>query len=176
MQHALTTFLTAAVVALTIIAPHPVRAQRADSLPIGARFRIQLRAAPPDPAPARFTGVLTHADSTTLWLAATDGAPLRTVGRIDIVRLEQYAGRRSAGASFGRGAGYGALVGVGLSGALVIAAAIDERRHPCGDCMLSGPVTAVIIGVPFTAASTLVGGLVGLGFGRSERWTRVKRP
>lgn len=176
MQLALRTFAAAAVVALTTIAPYPVHAQSADTLAIGARLRIQLRAVPPAPTPARITGVLSRADSTTLWLATTDGAPLRTVGRIDIVRLEQYAGRRSAGASFGKGAAYGALAGVGLSGALVIAAAIDERRHPCGGCMISGPVAAVIVAVPLTAASTLVGGLVGLGFGRRDRWTRVERP
>ncbi len=176
MQYALKTFVTAAVVALTITVAHPAHAQSADTLAIGARLRIQLRAEPPAKAPARFTGVLARADSSTLWLATADGAPLQTVGRTDIARLERYAGRRSAGASFGRGAAYGALVGVGLSGAFLIAATIDEHRNPCGDCMISGPIVAAVIAVPFTAASTLVGGLVGLGFGRGDRWKRVRQP
>lgn len=63
-----------------------------------------------------------------------------------------------------------------MSGALLIAATIEERRHTCGDGMNSGPLTAVIIAVPFTAASTLVGGLVGLGFSRRDRWKRVEQP
>ena len=145
-------------------------AQRADSLLVGARVRVHRHSAPPRVV----SGVLLGADSTGLTLAAANGAPPRTVAAAEVARLERHAGRRSAGAAFGRGAGRGALVGLALSAVLMGAALVEERRNPCHDCFINGPMAAGIVAVPLTAGSTLLGGVIGLG--RRDRWTRVAYP
>jgi hypothetical protein len=91
------------------------------------------------------------------------------VPRSEVARLEQSRGQRSVGTAFWRGAGRGALVGVGVSAALLGVAALSEARDPCSDCFVNAPLAAAIVGVPFTALTTVVGGVVGLRF--RERWT-----
>lgn len=147
-----------------------VAAQRADSLPIGARVRVHRHDAPP----RIVSGVLLGVDSTGLTLAAAHGAPPRTVAAADVARLERHAGRRPTAAAFGRGAARGALVGLALSAVLLGAALVDEQRNPCGDCFINAPVAAGIVAVPLTAGSTLIGGVIGLG--RRDRWVRVAYP
>jgi hypothetical protein len=144
-------------------------AQRADSLPVGARVRVHRQGVPQRVV----SGLLLRSDSTGLTLAAANSAPPWSIAATEVVRLERHAGRRSAAGAFGRGAGRGALVGLALSAVLLGAVLVEEQRNP-SDSFISAPVAAGIVAVPLTAGSILIGGVIGLG--RRDRWTRVAYP
>lgn len=148
----------------------PAAAQRADDLPVGAQVRIHRVTAPP----ARVSGVLARVDSATLTVTNRDSTNPVVVPRVDVASLEQLTGRRSAGSAFWRGAGRGALVGVGVSAVLLGAAFVSQRRNPCNDCFITAPMAAGAVSVPLTALTTLAGGVVGLRF--RERWAPLPRP
>jgi len=158
-----------ALVTALAVPPH-AEAQQADQLSVGARVRVHRL----NGQPRIVTGVLVRADSVGVTIAAPDDSSPQLITAADVARLEQHVGTRSPGAALGRGAGRGALAGLALSAVLMGAALVTEQRDPCRDCMITSPVAAGIVAVPLTAASALIGGLVGIG--TRERWARVPYP
>jgi hypothetical protein len=155
------------VLALGIISATPVAvaAQRADSLPIGARVRATLV----DPPAAVLKGTLVRFDRDSLAIAEAGTRPPRVVALNTVLRLDTSNGSRPPGEAFGRGATRGVLVGLAVSAVAMGAAVIDNRRNPCNDCMITGPVVAGVFGIAFTSVATLVGG--ALGRADREQWT-----
>jgi hypothetical protein len=152
--------------AAAIASAAPASAQRADSLPIGARVRVHFR----HPPPAAYDGVLVALDSFSLTLTTPDGssqiAPLD-----EIARLEQYVGRLSRGMAFRRGARTGALIGLGTSAFLLVVAAMN----PCeGECLMAPTAAAAVVAVPVTALTTAIGGMIGSR--HRDLWIALPRP
>jgi hypothetical protein len=164
MSRALRQTLLSSLVALLGVAA-PVRAQRADALPVGVRVRVH-RVNPPPYA----IGILVRGDSSSLTLL-TDGGQEQVLSLSEVDRLERHVGRRSAGAAFRRGAQRGALVGVIVGGAATYAALLDEHRNPCGDCFINAPMAIGALSVVFAGVSTLVGGAIGSA--RRDQWKAV---
>jgi len=85
-----TAWFALAVAAAVVFAP-PATAQRADSLRIGARVRVQ----PLHRPPPQVAGVLVAVDSVNLTLRDSDGSP-QVVPLDEINRLERYDGQISS--------------------------------------------------------------------------------
>ncbi len=152
--------------AVAIAAAAPASAQRIDSLPIGARVRVQFR----HPPPSAYDGVLVAADSLSLTLRASDGSP-QVAPFDEIARLEQYAGPISARMGFRRGARTGALIGLGTSAFLMVVASMN----PCeGECLMSPTAAAAIVSIPLIGLTTAVGGIIGSQ--RRELWVPLPNP
>lgn len=161
--------LTAAAAATT--AATVAGAQQADLLQAGARLRVT-RVGPPLRTQE---GVFVTADSTRIVLAiGPDGLGRDTMPRVDVREVAVHVGRRTAGAAFGRGAGWGALVGASVGLVATTLTVADERRNPCDDCFVSAPLVVGVLSVAFTAVTTLVGGAIGLA--HRDRWETVAVP
>lgn len=147
----------------------PVRAQRADSLPVGARVRVHRRSPPPT-----VVGILVRADGTSLTLAIPETGTEQVVPRREVARLERHVGRLAEGDAFRRGAQRGAFVGALVGGVATYTALLVERRRPCQDCMINAPMAVGAISVVFLGLSTLVGGAAGAA--HPDRWEPVPLP
>jgi hypothetical protein len=160
VQH---TLLSSVVALLTVAAP--VRAQRADALPVGVRVRVH-RLNPPPVA----IGILLRSDSAGLTLAKRNGEQ-QMLSWSEVTRVDRHVGQRSAGEGFKRGAQRGALVGAVVGGAATYAALLSEQRNPCDGCMISGSMVVGALSVVFLGVSTLVGGAIGST--QRDRWKAV---
>ncbi len=143
----------------------PMAAQQRDVLPVGARVRV----APHAPHAGRLVGTVLHADSATITLARDGGASPVTLDLADVGRIDQRYLARSRGKAFERGAGVGAVVGLGLGFVATGATAWYESRK-CTDICL-GTAVVGIASIPVFVGTTIGGGLIGLA--RRERWRRV---
>lgn len=131
--------------------------QRPDSLPVGARVRVDTRIT----TPRRMFGILEAADSTAI-AVVPDGRPVVLIRRSDVRSIA--VGRREprpGGAA--RGAKRGFQIGAGITIATMgvasaIAAAVGYKP---GAYEPPVSVTVAIFGVPFTVLSTVVGAVVG---------------
>ena len=151
-------------VAVGIAAAAPASAQRADSSPIGARVRVHFL----HPPPATYDGVLVAADSFSLTLKTSDGSP-KIAPLDEIARLEQYVGQLSGGMGFSRGARTGMFVGIGTTAFLVVYGIM------CGEaCLVSTPAGAAAVGIPLTAFTTAMGGIIGSQ--RRQLWVPLPNP
>ena len=150
--------------AATVAFATSVAAQRADSLPIGARVRVQFR----HPPPASYDGTLVAVDSLSLTLTASNGMP-QVAPFDEITRLEQYVGPISGGMGFSRGARTGMWVGIGTTAFLVV------YGFMCGEaCLVRTPEGAAAVGIPLTGFTTLIGGIIGSQ--RRELWVPLPNP
>lgn len=147
-----------ALVSLTLLVPtSDAVCQRADSLPVGARVRVDTRIT----TPRRMFGILQAADSTAI-AVVPDGRPVVLVPRSDVQSIAVgHREPRPGGAA--RGAKRGFRIGVGITIATmgvasVVAAAV---RYRPSEYEPSVPLTVAILGVPFTVLSTVVGAVVG---------------
>jgi hypothetical protein len=148
-------------VALAIVllgsSPSTAFSQRADSLRVGARVRVETR----HMYPRSLIGVLEAADSARI-AVAPDGRPTVLFHYSEIETIA--VGRREARpGGVGRGAKRGFLFGLGTTivaagVASAVAHAIDYKPSEYSP---SVPLTVAILGVPFTAFSTAVGALIG---------------
>ena len=94
--------------------------------------------------------------------------------KIDDVDKVYALGKRSDGWAFAHGMGVGALAGLGIG--VGVSALLLAFEHPqrCSDvCFPPAAVTAILT-LPFTALTTVVGGVVGLGF--RDKWRSVPIP
>ncbi len=162
------TLLLCALLFSAAAAPRPLLAQH-DSLPVGVR----LRAGSVVPPGARQAGTLIASDSVSLTLLTADYGERRILLN-DLTRLDLHVSRRSAGSAFAQGAGVGFLVGLGIGTIATGAMAVYESTHGCGDCIIPGTVIVGILSAGFTAASTVIGG--GVGLATRDRWRRVTIP
>ncbi len=87
----------------------------------------------------------------------------------DLRSLDRSLGQRSTGRGALRGAGWGLLTGIALSGVVAVTTAIVCRLDPCNEW--SGfTVGLAIVSLPITG--TVVGGIAGAA-APGERWQRV---
>lgn len=160
-----------AAAALVVVAATTLPAQRADSVLVGARVRVQLLTPPfGGPAP-RVEGRFVASDRRSLRLSVPPNAEVRSIERNAIGKLERYEGRRSEGKAFARGAARGAIAGGAVGGVLVAAAFLDARKG-CSDCFIDERAIAGVGAVALTAAGALIGGAIGTAF--RDRWTAVR--
>lgn len=152
---------------LTAGAPRAVEAQHRDSLPIGA----YVRATRFERNPPRIEGILESADSTSLHIRPIAEREARVVPRADIAYLSRRVEVDRAWPAFRRGAKWGAIAGVVTSVVVVAAVGIDEARNPCGECFFPPTGLVALTAIPFTAATTLVGGVLGVAL--RNPWERV---
>lgn len=144
----------------------PASAQRADSLRIGARVRVQ----PLHRPPPQVAGVVAAVDSVNLTLNDSHGSP-QIVPLDEILRLERYDGQLGSYEGLRRGARRGFLIGLGTTTVLLVVSLIV----PCqGECDMSAPQFAVLLGGTVTAATTVLGGIIGSQY--RAVWTRLPIP
>lgn len=151
--------------AAMLLAAAPLRAQSALPDP-GARVRIELLGA------GRVVGTLV-AREPDRWLVRRGPRDTVAVTPPFVERLEVSRGERSPGQAFVRGAGIGALVGVGATAAVAVVTAASGGFE-CQDCMFSPALVIGVGGPALTAATTLLGGIIG-SF-QLDRWERVPLP
>lgn len=158
----------ALVAAAATISASPVSAQRADSLRIGARVRVQ----PIHRPPPQVAGEVVAVDSVGLTLKDSHGSP-QFVPFDEINRLERYDGKISAFAGFRRGARRGLLIGLGASAFMALVSLVTPGCQ--GDCVPSSETAEVVLlSASVTAVSTTLGGIIGSQY-RSV-WTRLPIP
>ena len=127
---------------LFLVLPAPLQAQRADSLVVGADVRVERQTGEPAVVTGRF-----RSRDTSSFVLAELAAPdnLRSIPMRNIRSVFLLESTRSSGNAFGRGAGIGALVGLGVSAILVGAAVITDAQNTCRDCWITAtPVAAVL--------------------------------
>ena len=148
----------------------PLAAQRIDSLAAGAIVRVKLTSPRSDVVRGKY---LARDSAGVLTIASDPGGTPVTVGLREIDNLEMRETDRTAGQAFGRGAAWGALTGLEISVALVVAGVIFDAKHPCDDfCFISNTAAGAVLSVPVMILSPVVGGLIGMSF--RERWIRVR--
>ena len=122
---------------------------------------------------ARGTFVVQSAGLDTLVLTAPNGSETRSVPFASISRLEVSGGERSRMSGFGRGAGFGILIGAGIGGVLGFADGDDDCAE-AGWCFIefSAGEKALLGGVVMGGLGGVIGGLVGVA-NPGERWHLV---
>lgn len=145
----------------------PLHAQRADSLTVGAQVRVDRW----QPTREYYRGTYQKRDSLTFVIASRDDV-LETIAipTRDIGRVEMLVGTRTTGEAIKRGAGRGALVGIGGSAIVMTLAVIADARDD-GDSFIPAKVVAGAFAVVFTAATTLIGAAIGSA--HRETWVEV---
>ncbi|HTK52254.1 MAG TPA: hypothetical protein VL308_10230 [Gemmatimonadaceae bacterium] len=159
----------ALVVATVMISATTALAQRADSLRIGARVRVQ----PIHRPPPQVAGEVVAVDSVGLTLKDSHGSP-QFVPLDEINRLERYDGRISSFAGLRRGARRGLMIGLGASAVIWAIAVINTNPSCGGDCLLSPKEEAAVLTVGLTAVSTTLGGIIGSQY--RAVWTSLPIP
>ncbi|HEX2204858.1 MAG TPA: hypothetical protein VHG91_16230 [Longimicrobium sp.] len=162
-------FLAALLLALGAAAP--ALAQRGVVVDSAARVRVKQAEV------GTVVGALLAADSLSLTLdpAAGGMGSSLLIPVADVRRMDVSLGVRTPSQGAWRGLKKGFLTGVVLSGAIIAAAAIEDEQDPCGDCFFNATLSAVIISVPLTGATTLLGTVWGAA-APGERWRRVQPP
>mgnify|MGYP002778289109 CR=1 FL=1 len=160
--------------ALFAIATSPVvlPAQRADSLTVGARVRVELH----DGSPPWVIGQWERPSADGQLVIRTGDAPgaLRTIPRERVRSLERSVERVSHGEGSRRGLVRGFLIGGGIAAAAtMLVGAIELRSGPSDYRGLATGVTAVA-GAALTVTTTALGAFVG-GQAR-DRWEAVPVP
>jgi hypothetical protein len=120
--------------------------------------RVKVRS--PD---ARGVFVVQSAAADTLVLAASNGGT-HVVPVASISRFEVSAGERTRLESFGRGAGFGFLIGAVIGGGLGLTSGNDG--------IFSAGETALILGTFTGGVGAIIGGALGAA-NPGERWRRV---
>jgi hypothetical protein len=153
----------------------PLLAQRADSLIQGARVRVQFD------GPSRgwrrsMEGTVVRTDVDTLVLQSAAQSLAQGIPWSRVRRVETYAGTRSAGAAFGRGARRGAVVGGAIGVGAIVAERVYERTRQC--TVHCRRPFLVSFGAVVVTSTTFWGAVIGGGVGLShrEQWTRVRQP
>ena len=160
--------IVALATVLSIVTPAPAVAQRADDLAVGARVRVRTTVGDPRDV----VGTLLRVDSAGVVIREVYGDSVRIM-RPGIRTLEVSRGWRTAGDAAWRGAGWGFLVGAGLTvTALAVSAVHVMATDSCGDYCGLGFAVMGIMGTGLTIATSAIGAIVGLGF--RERWERVR--
>lgn len=114
--------------------------------------------------------MLVAADSVNLTLNDPNGSP-QVVPLDEIVRLERYDGQLGSFEGLRRGARRGFLIGLGTTTVLMVVSLVV----PCqGECDMSPPQFAALVGVLLTAVTTTLGGIIGSQY--RAVWTRLPIP
>lgn len=147
----------------------PALAQRADSLPVGARVRARLVY----PPPGHVVGTLVGRDSATLTIAVAGERQPVVLRHDEVADLQRSIARLTAEEAFARGARRGALVGLGVSAVLVGFGLYTDYRavNSASGVMASATLLTGAAGAAITATTTLIGGAIGRA--DPDRWTRV---
>ena len=160
--------LTSAFVVGAVVCALPLVAQRADSLTVGAKIRVQ-RAAP---VWTMVRGTYVTRDSVSFVLDEGDSSGVRTnIPMIEVKSVEMSVRQRTSGEAFKRGAGRGALVGIGAGAILMTLATIADAREANSDSFISARAVAGVFSVLLTGVTTLVGG--GIGLAARDQWREV---
>ena len=130
------------------------QAQSLTSLEPGVRIRVAAEAVAPKP----LVGTLVRLDRDAMALRLADREELALVPRETITKVEVSRGRRSRG----RGALFGALVGLAV-GAIAVAAT------PGDDEMFTAAEATAMVG----AMGAGLGALIGLAIPPGEKWESV---
>lgn len=157
-----------AALALGVVAAGPLKAQRLDSLTVGARLRVTSLV----PARPEY-GALVSADSVVLVFAPERGGAAVSTHLVDLRRVEVSQGARPRSQAFRRGARIGLLVGVGLGAVATSLALRADLRGSC-DCYIPATAVVGVLSLAFTGVTTLVGG--GIGVATREQWRQVWPP
>jgi hypothetical protein len=158
--------VTSAFVVGAVVCALPLVAQRADSLTVGAKIRVQ-RAAP---VWTMVRGTYVTRDSVSFVLDESDGSGVRTnIPMIEVKSVEMSVRQRTSGEAFKRGAGRGALVGIGVGAILMTLATISDARD--NDSYIPARAVASVFSVLLTGVTTLVGG--GIGLAARDQWREV---
>jgi hypothetical protein len=146
-------------IAIAFLAISQAHAQSADVLTDGARVRIVRW----QPARSVVNGAFVRRDSLSFVVATGgDRATLYSVPVADIGEVEVALAERTAGQAIRRGAGYGALLGFGITAALLAVGAVSDASHSCrDDFCISGVGLAAAGGIVVTVGTTLIGGMFG---------------
>jgi hypothetical protein len=142
-------------------------AQRMDSLRVGVQVRVDRW----QPSREFYRGTYQSRDSLSFVIALEDdrlervSIPIRDIGVV-----EMLVGRRSAGEGFKKGAGRGALVGIGASAVLMTLAVVADARESA-DVFISAKAVAGVFSVLLTGATTLIGGAIGAA--HQDTWVQV---
>ncbi len=150
-----------------VVLSTPLHAQRADSLRVGAQVRVDRW----QPTREFYRGTYQSRDSLNFVINSRDdllervSIPIRDIGAV-----EMLVGQRTAGAGFRRGAGRGALVGIGASAVLMTLAVVADARED-GDVFISATAVAGVLSVLLTGATTLIGGAIGAA--HQDTWAKV---
>jgi hypothetical protein len=133
----------------------------------------RVRVTAPTVSGKRLVGTLLAMDETTLTLRPQKGKDILEVPRTAITRIElsRRPSRR------GKGAGIGALVGLGAAVAIGLAAG-DDCDAPATGGGLAGALARICYGRAETAVAAAIltipaGALIGLGVAPGESWVRT---
>lgn len=160
-----------AALLLAFAAAAPALAQSGVLVDSAARVRVRQAEG------GTVVGGLVAADSAKLTLdpAARGMGDILTIPVDGVRRMDVSLGARTPAQGAWRGLKRGLLTGVVLSAAIITAGVIEDREDDCGDCIINATLGAVIVSVPLTAATTLIGTFLGAS-SPGERWRRVQPP
>lgn len=147
----------------------------ADAAPIRLGSTIRARLSVDNASPRPVQGKVTDVDSLGLRVVTGGTTPIHKDVWIswDEVLSIEVATRRSR--RLLRGMGYGFLTGVVIGASIGLGAGDDQRDHNLGTLEFSAGEKAVGFGTLLGGVGLVVGGLVGLGDGRTE-WQKGERP
>jgi hypothetical protein len=140
--------------------------------PVTASPRVRVTA--PAISGKRLVGTLLAMDETTMTIGSEKGKRVLEVPRAAVTRIE--VSRRSS--RKGKGAGIGALVGLGAAVAIGFAAGEDCPPRDPNDHSLAGALSRICFGRNEMAVGAGVltiplGALIGLAAAPGERWART---
>lgn len=160
-----------AVLLLAFAAAAPALAQAGVLVDSASRVRVKQAEG------GTVVGGLVAADSATLTLDPAVGGmgSILTIPVSDVRRMDVSLGARTPAQGAWRGLKRGLLTGVVLSAAIITAGVIEDEKDECGDCFINATLAAVIVSVPLTTATSLIGTFIG-ATSPGERWRRVQPP
>lgn len=148
----------------------PAGAQRADSLTVGMRVRLEVS----DRTPPWLTGTYdgrTAGDSLRL---RTEGGALVTVAPERVLSIARSERQYTRSDAISRGVTRGFLIGGGITlAALALVGGWEQLRRP-SDTSGMGLLLAAGAGVVVTTTTTIVGGMAGAA--DRDDWRPVARP
>lgn len=143
-------------------------AQATDLLVAGARIRVVARdTTQRSDGERRFTARFVGVERDTLAFRIFQDPDRFVLPLSALTSLDVSVSSRSARRGALIGAGYGAAVGATVT-AIFLARA---SSRPCDDCWISSEAGVLITGIPSTALSSVIGGIIFSR--RQDKWRRV---
>lgn len=136
-----------------LLIPGQVCGQGLDALVVGARIRVVAHDSANNRSQRQFVATYGGVQRDSFYFHVGRETELLVLPFTDLERVDLSRSHRSAGQGALVGAGYGVLVGLSATVALLL-------RYPCNDCWFSPEANALITGVPVTVLATGLGAII----------------